>query len=147
VDQLGGQGVEAVPLVRRIAILQADGLPLHIAEVAETLSKGIEGEDLGIIGVRAVRWLVRPEHTNQWDVAVLRCGGAWRPQDTQSKNDEDPDSAEPLAGLRTSVPGLLVLLMDTTDRGGHDALLAVQGILLSIPASSSVFASCAAEAA
>jgi hypothetical protein len=76
-DQLGGQGGESVPLVRSIAIRQADVVPLHIAEVAETLPKGIEGEDLGITArIRELRWIVGPEHANQGDVAGLRRSGA-----------------------------------------------------------------------
>src|SRR5262249_13159231 len=94
-DQLGGQGGKPIPLVRRVAVLQADGLPLHIAEVAEPLPKGIAVEGRDIAGVREVRGVAGPEPADEWDFPLwLRPGDEWRREDAQGEGHDAPNSVE-----------------------------------------------------
>jgi hypothetical protein len=41
-DQLGGEGRESVGVVLGMAVCEADGVPLHIAQVAQALLEGLE---------------------------------------------------------------------------------------------------------
>jgi hypothetical protein len=90
-DQLGRQSGQPVPLVRGIAVLQENGLSLHIAEVTQALPEGIKDAGLQIAGVRGVRGVIRPEHADQRDrLPWLRLGSGQRPKKTKGEGDDEP---------------------------------------------------------
>ena len=51
-DQLSGQRGEPVSMPLAIALIEADGLPLHIAEVAQPLLEGQETGRRTLLGGR-----------------------------------------------------------------------------------------------
>jgi hypothetical protein len=94
-DQLGGQGGESVPLVCRIAVFQADVLPLHIAKVVEPLPKGIEDEGRDIARVRRVGGVAWPEPADERDFPLwLRPSDEWCREDAKDEGHDAPNSVE-----------------------------------------------------
>src|SRR6266566_1477795 len=75
-------------LPRGIARLQADGLALHVAKLAQALPEGIEAA----LGVRVKRRVSRSEHADDGDVPRrLGLRGAWRHKEATDERDETPD--------------------------------------------------------
>jgi len=88
-NQLADQGREPVSLPLAIAIVEDDGLPFHIAEVAHPLLEGRETGRGPLLG----RWF---QHSNPGDFPKrLRCRGVRYREQVQGECHEKPDGAVP----------------------------------------------------
>ena len=91
-DQLGSEAWEPVPLPLGVALLQADGLSLHVAKLAQALPEGTEAA----LRVSVSRRVSRSEHADDGDVPTrLGLGGEWRHEDAKDERDEAPDRVAP----------------------------------------------------
>jgi hypothetical protein len=96
-DELRGQRGEPVSLSLTIPIVEEDGLPLHIAEVTESLLEGYETWCRMLLGGGF-------QHTNPGDFLPhwLRRGGERRCDQAQDEHDEATEDATPHGRLLKS---------------------------------------------
>jgi hypothetical protein len=88
-DSLRGQRGEPVGVLLTIPIVEEDGLPLYIAEVAASLLEGKETR-------RRMRLGGGFQHTDPGDVPLrLRCGGERRRKQAQRECHTEPHSTVP----------------------------------------------------